>query len=389
LRAFLARRQWAQTGFPVIAHLAVSQTFPIVALLLFWSLTALASVFDWPHLLLTTCVNLLAVWLVIRLTSGFIRDETWSKFIAIVAFTIATLNILDLLEPTIEFLDSIGMTVGGVYLSLFSIATVVLQLAVLLWLAMVCSRLLEHRIRKARSLTPSIQVLMGKLMKSTLVVVAFVIALKSIGIDLTAFAVFTGAIGVGIGFGLQKLVSNLISGIILLLDKSIKPGDVIEVGESFGWVSSLGARYASVTTRDGKEWLIPNEDLITQRVINWSFSHDRLRLPIPVGIAYDSDVRLAIALVEEAALATKRVLKDPEPVCRLIGFGDSSVDLELRIWINDPSAGVANVRSAVLLEIWDRFHANNISIPFPQRDLHMREGTELNVVVHRGRTVAA
>jgi small-conductance mechanosensitive channel len=253
----------------------------------------------------------------------------------------------------------------------------------------VCSRLLDHRIRKARSLTPSIQVLMGKLMKSTLVVVAFVIALKSIGIDLTAFAVFTGAIGVGIGFGLQKLVSNLISGIILLLDKSIKPGDVIEVGESFGWVSSLGARYASVTTRDGKEWLIPNEDLITQRVVNWSFSHDRLRLPITLGISYHSDVRKAMALAVEGAKAAGRVLKDPEPVCRLMGFGDSSVDLELRIWINDPSAGVINVRSEVLLEVWDRFHANNISIPFPQRDLHIKDGSELNVVVHRARETMA
>jgi small-conductance mechanosensitive channel len=389
LRAFLARRQWAQTGFPVIAHLAVSQTFPIVALLLLWSLAALASAFNWPHLLLTTCVNLLAVWLVIRLTSGFIRDETWSKFIAIAAFTVATLNILNLLQPTVEFLDGIGIEVGGVYLSLLSVATVVLELAILLWLAMVCSRLLDHRIRKARSLTPSIQVLMGKLMKSTLVVVAFVIALKSIGIDLTAFAVFTGAIGVGIGFGLQKLVSNLISGIILLLDKSIKPGDVIEVGESFGWVSSLGARYASVTTRDGKEWLIPNEDLITQRVVNWSFSHDRLRLPITLGISYHSDVRKAMALAVEGAKAAGRVLKDPEPVCRLMGFGDSSVDLELRIWINDPSAGVINVRSEVLLEVWDRFHANNISIPFPQRDLHIKDGSELNVVVHRARETMA
>jgi small-conductance mechanosensitive channel len=388
-REFVLRRQWAQKGFPVMARLAVSQTFPIIALLLLWSFSAIAAALGWPHLLLTTCVNLLAVWLVIRLTSGFIRDETWSRFIAIAAFTVATLNILDLLQPAIEFLDGIGLEIGGVYLSLLSVATVVLELAVLLWLATASSRLLEHRIRKARNLTPSIQVLMGKLLKSTLIVVAFVIALKSIGIDLTAFAVFTGAIGVGIGFGLQKLVSNLISGIILLLDKSIKPGDVIEVGDSFGWVSSLGARYASVTTRDGKEWLIPNEDLITQRVVNWSFSNDRLRLPIPLGIAYESDVRLAMALVEEAALATNRVLKDPEPVCRLMGFGDSSVDLELRIWINDPSAGVANVRSAVLLEIWDRFHANNISIPFPQRDLHMKDGSELNVVVHRARQTMA
>jgi small-conductance mechanosensitive channel len=388
-RTFVLRRQWAQRGFPVMARLAVSQTFPIVALALLWSLSAIAAALGWPHLLLITCVNLLAVWLVIRLTSGFIRHESLSKVIAVTAFAVATLNILDLLQPTIQFLEGIGLSVGGVYLSLLSVATGGLELAVLLWLAVACSRLLEHRIQKARSLTPSIQVLMGKLLKATLVVVAIVIALNSVGIDLTAFAVFTGAIGVGIGFGLQKLVSNLISGIILLLDKSIKPGDVIEVGDSFGWVSSLGARYASVTTRDGKEWLIPNEDLITQRVVNWSFSNDRLRLPITLGISYHSDVRKALALAVEGALATDRVLKDPEPVCRLMGFGDSSVDLELRIWINDPSAGVVNVRSAVLLEIWDRFHANDISIPFPQRDLHIKDGSELNVVVHRARETMA
>jgi len=388
-RNFVLRRQWAQRSFPVMARLAVSQTFPIVALALLWSLSAIASALGWPHLLLVTCVNLLAVWLVIRLTSGLIRHESLSKVIAVTAFAVATLNILDLLQPTIKFLDGIGLTVGGVYLSLLSVATGGLELAVLLWLAVVCSRLLEHRIQKTRSLTPSIQVLMGKLLKASLVVVAIVIALNSVGIDLTAFAVFTGAVGVGIGFGLQKLVSNLISGIILLLDKSIKPGDVIEVGESFGWVSSLGARYASVTTRDGKEWLIPNEDLITQRVVNWSFSNDRLRLPITLGISYHSDVRKALALAVEGATAVDRVLKDPEPVCRLMGFGDSSVDLELRIWINDPSAGVVNVRSAVLLEIWDRFHANDISIPFPQRDLHIKDGSELNVVVHRARETMA
>jgi small-conductance mechanosensitive channel len=259
---------------------------------------------------------------------------------------------------------------------------------VLLWAAMAGSRILEHRMQSVRGLTPSFRVLTGKLIRIALITVAFLIALSSVGIDLTAFAVFTGAVGVGVGFGLQKLVSNLISGVILLLDRSIKPGDVIEVGETFGWVSSLNARYASVTTRDGKEWLIPNEDLITQRVTNLSFSSEQLRLLLPFGVSYDSDVRAAIALAVEAAKEVPRVLAHPAPVCRLMGFGDSSVDLELRIWINDPVNGVVNVRSEILLNMWDKFHANDIRIPFPQRDLHIQSGSQLNVTMSRSGTAA-
>lgn len=189
---------------------------------------------------------------------------------------------------------------------------------------------------------------------------------------MTAFTVFSGAIGVGVGFGLQKIVSNLISGVILLIDKSIKPGDVISVGDEYGWVNSLGARYVSVVTRDGTEHLIPNEELITQRVENWSYSNNLVRLRAPVGVHYKSDVRHAISLCIEAARATPRVLQDPAPVCLLKGFGDSSVDLEIRFWIQDPAEGMSNVLSEVLLRVWDRFHEEGVEIPYPQRDLHIR-----------------
>ena len=181
-----------------------------------------------------------------------------------------------------------------------------------------------------------------------------------------------GALGVGIGFGLQKIVSNFISGIILLMDRSIKPGDTIGVAGTYGWIQSLGARYVSVVTRDGIEHLIPNEELIVTRVENWSFSGKRVRLKIPVGVSYGTDVHQAIALCIEATEGLDRIVSDPKPVCLLKGFGDSSVDMEIRFWISDPQGGVSNIKSAVLLRVWDLFHENGIEIPFPQRDLHLR-----------------
>ena len=196
--------------------------------------------------------------------------------------------------------------------------------------------------------------------------------MNTLGVNLSAFAFIGGAIGVGVGFGLQKVVSNLISGVILLLDKSIKPGDVIEVGDSYGRIQSLGARYVSVVTRDGFEYLIPNEDLITQQVINWSFSSKLVRLKIGVGVSYGADIHKAMDLVVEAASGIDRVLTQPGPVCQLKNFGDSSVDLELRIWIADPEKGISNISSALRIAIWDAFQENGIEIPFPQRDLHIK-----------------
>src|SRR5690606_33084517 len=167
----------------------------------------------------------------------------------------------------------------------------------------------------------------------------------------------SGAVGVGVGFGLQKVVSNLLSGILLLLDRSLKPGDVIEVGDAYGWIEKMGGRYVTVATRDGKEYLIPNEDLITQQVINWSYTDRAIRLRIGTGISYRSDVRKAMELRAAAAAAEPRVLADEvhKPVVRLVGFGDSSVDLELRIWVTDPEKGVVNIESDIRLAIWDAF----------------------------------
>jgi len=326
----------------------------------------------WPYNLLTIVINLLTVWVILQTASLLFNNTAWIRLIAIVAWTLAALNIMGLLGPTIGLLDRMSLKFGGIRISLFTVLEGLLTLALLLWGARVLARLLEKRIRGNTDLSPSIQVLFVKLSKATLIAAAILVGLRLVGIDLTALTIFTGAVGVGIGFGLQKIASNLISGIILLLDKSIKPGDVITVGTTYGWVNSLGARYTSLITQDGKEFLIPNEDLITQQVENWSFSDKKVRLRIPVGIAYNSDVRKAIAICETAAKQTDRIIPEPPPICLLAGFGNSSVDLELRVWINDPVNGVKNVKSAVLLNIWDAFHEQGIEIPFPQRDVHIK-----------------
>jgi small-conductance mechanosensitive channel len=277
-----------------------------------------------------------------------------------------------LLAPLAAALDRLAIEVGEVRLSALGAVQGLALLIALLWIARLASSLIEGRLRRSTAFSPAMQVLAVKMVRVGLIAVAVVVALTAVGVDLTAFAVFSGALGVGLGFGLQKVVSNLISGFILLMDRSIKPGDVIETEGTYGAITRLHARYVSIVTRDNTEYLIPNEDLITNRVINWSYSSDLIRLRVPIGISYDSDVRLAMALCIEAAESVERVVSQPKPRCMMSGFGDSSVDLDLRFWIRDPANGTKNVASDVLLGVWDRFHENGIQIPFPQRDLHLK-----------------
>jgi small-conductance mechanosensitive channel len=369
------RRPDASSIFAHITRATGLLTLPLYWLLFQWGAVLGAGYANWPNHLIVVVVSLLSAWVVIRFTSILVRDPTWSKPIAIVAWSIAALNIVGLLNPLIEILDSLAVTLGDVRISALTVLKGVLALAILLWIAGVLSQFLERRIRSVPNLTPSIQELFAKLFKVVFITIAFIVALDIVGIDLTAFALFGGAVGVGIGFGLQKIVANLISGIILLLDKSVKPGDVIEIGGEIGWINSLGARYVSVVTHDGVEHLIPNEILISERVSNWSYSNQKMRLKLPVGISYSCDPRQARDLCIEAAAECERVLESPPPNCLLKGFGDNSVDLDVSFWINDPKKGVANVKSDVLFRIWDKFKAADIEIPFPQRDLHIKSPT--------------
>jgi len=352
---------------------------PLGYLIFLWVAIETIQRSSWPSrsYILSVVASLLSAWVVIRLVTAFVRNPALAKTLALCAWVIAALNITDLLDPTVALLDSLAINLGDLRLSLLTLVKGFLTLTVALWGASALSSFLERRIKQASDLTPSVQVLLGKLMKITLLTLAVVVAINSVGIDLTALALLSGAVGVGIGFGLQKVVSNLISGVILLLDKSIKPGDVIELGETFGWISSLGARYVSVVTRDGKEYLIPNEDLITQRVVNWSFTDELVRIETTFGVSYDSDPHQVRRIARAAAAKPARVAKDVPPVCHLTGFGDSSLDFVLRFWINDPRVGVANVKGEVLLAVWDAFQEHGIKIPYPHRQLLINEPVQV------------
>lgn len=311
-------------------------------------------------------------WLVISIASHTIRNRLASRLIAIAGWAYVALTILGVTEVATEFLDAAGFSIGGVRLSLLLVVKALVFLGGTLWLAISAGNFLDARIQRNEELTPSLRVLIGKILKISLIVTAGVIAVSGIGIDLTVFTVLSGAIGVGIGFGLQKVVSNFISGLIILLDRSIKPGDTISLGETFGWIRELRARFVSVVTRDGREYLIPNEDFITREVINWSFSDEFVRLDVPFGVSYDSDPHQVTAITIAAAMQVDRVAANPQPVCWMTGFGDSSLDFVLRFWISDPQKGLTNIRGKVLLAIWDTFKEHGVAIPYPHREVIMK-----------------
>ncbi|MDD4951262.1 MAG: mechanosensitive ion channel [Desulfovibrionaceae bacterium] len=370
-----------QAGYRAGLIRGLKRTTTAAALMVFLlPLIAAAKALGLRHGLLTDACALALAWAVIRLTTSVMANRFWARTVSWLVWSLAALHILRLLGPAMDFLEGVGLRFGQTYISALAVIKGALLAVVLTAAAGAVARFAESRISSARHLSPSVQVLFHKGLKFSLFTLAAVIALSAVGFNLTGLAVFSGAVGVGVGFGLQKVFSNLVSGVILLMDKSIKPGDVIEVGGTFGKINSLNARFVSVLTRDGKEYLIPNENLITNEVVNLSYSDRNIRLRLPVGVSYAADPRQALELLERAARETPRVLADPAPVARLMGFGDSSLDLELRIWITDPEDGVANVRGDVLLRVWDLLKEHGIEIPFPQRDLNVRQLPEIRVV---------
>ena len=318
-------------------------------------------------------------WIVIGVLASCLREKFWAESVAGVLYFVVAFFGLARLEDSIRVLEELQFAVGTFSITAWELLAGLLTFGFLLWASLAVASLLENRIAKFPRLSGSLKVLIAKIIRIIFIVVAIMVGVTSMGVDLSALTVFGGAIGLGLGFGLQKVISNFVSGIILLMDNSIKPGDVIEIEGTYGWINNLRARYASVITRDGTEHLIPNEDLITQRVINWSFTDNFVRIRVPIGVSYKSDPHQCIALVLEATGGVERVLKNPEPACHLKGFGDSSVDLELRFWIADPVNGIGSVQSKVLLKIWDTFKEHGIEIPFPQRDLHIRSSEVIPV----------
>jgi small-conductance mechanosensitive channel len=283
-------------------------------------------------------------------------------------------------------LDAIGFTVADTRFSLWSVLVLVLVIVGVIVFARVATWLAKKVLARFTGLDPSQQLLGQKLLSIAIWALAFFVAIDILGIDLTALAVFSGAMGLAIGFGLQKTFGNLIAGIILLMDRSIKPGDVIAItdqagNETFGQIRKIGIRAVSITTRDEREYLIPNENLMINQVENWSYSSRQVRMQVPIGISYHCDIKHAEELMLEAAASCKRVLKKPEPTVWLKEFGDSSVNFVVHCWIVDPEEGVGNVRSEVLKKAWELFQANGIEIPFPQRDLNLRDNEPFQQLV--------
>ncbi len=286
----------------------------------------------------------------------------------------------------IDQLDAFGVTFGDTRVSLWSVLVVVLVIAGVILFARIASRVANNLLHRITSLTPSQAVLGEKLVAIAVWTLAVLLGIDVLGIDLTALAVFSGAFGLAIGFGLQKTFGNLIAGIILLMDRSIKPGDVIAVADqagnsTFGQIRKIGIRAVSVITRDEKEYLIPNENLMINQVENWSYSSREVRVQVPVGISYQCDIGVAEALMLEAARACKRVLDTPPPSVWLSGYGDSSVDFIIQCWIVDPEDGVGNVRSEVLKKLWWLFKDKGIEIPFPQRDINLRDNEQFRALL--------
>ena len=369
-----ARRIKGQPGLlRVIVALIRRSEWIIFAILMFLALILFRAI-TWPSRswLISLVLSLAGAWLVVAVLARIIRNRLIARLVAWAIWIYVALVILGIDDRAAQFLDGMALPIGDYRLTTLFVLKSLVLVTVAIWVSVLVGNFLDERVQRSTELTPSIRVLVGKVAKIGLVLVAVTVALSAVGVDLTAFTVFSGAVGVGIGFGLQKVVSNFISGVIILLDKSIKPGDTISLGETFGWIRELRARFVSVVTRDGREYLIPNEDFITQRVINWSFSDDLVRLDVEFGVSYDADPHKVSELAIEAALGVARVVADRRPVCWLTGFGDSSLDFVLRVWIRDPQQGLTNIRGKVLLALWDSFKENDVGIPYPHREVIMK-----------------
>jgi small-conductance mechanosensitive channel len=329
----------------------------------------------WPSrsYLLAVFAKLALAWLVIRLVTSVIRNEFVVRLVSLSAWLVAALSILGELDATIDALDSVSVEFGGLRLTPLVLIKLGVLLSVALWLTNIASNFAESRITRSGDLTPSIQVLLIKIVRLALMVFAVTATMSAVGINLSALAIFSGAAGVGIGFGLQKIIANFISGIILLADKSVKPGDLVTIGDSSGRISAMKTRYISVAAGDGREFLIPNEDLVTQKVTNWTYTDKNTLVKVNFGANYDADPRLVCKLAADIAAAAPRAIKGRPPNCILTEFAEAGMKFSLTFWIADPD-GMDNVKSDVMLALWEAFKREGIRVPYPVRELRVRGG---------------
>jgi small-conductance mechanosensitive channel len=329
----------------------------------------------WPSrsYLLSVAANLAFAWLIICLVTSVIRNSFIVRLVSLSAWLVAALSILGQLGPTLEALDSVSIVLGGLRLTPLLLIKLGVLLILALWLTNIASNFAESRITRSGDLTPSIQVLLIKMIRLGLMIFAVAVVMSAVGINLSALAIFSGAAGVGIGFGLQRIVANFISGIILLADKSVKPGDLVTIGDSTGRINEMKTRYISVAAGDGREFLIPNEDLVTQKVTNWTYTDKNTLVKVNFGTNYDADPRLVCKLAIDVAAAAPRAIKGKPPNCILVEFTEAGMKFALTFWIADPD-GMDNVKSEVMLSLWEAFKREGIRVPYPVREIRIRGG---------------
>ena len=334
---------------------------------------------DRPVAIVSAAISLMSAWLIIRAVTLVIRSRFWSTLAFYIIWPIAALDVFGLLDDVIAQLQALAIPLGEtsegepVTLSLFDVLRTMIYFGLLFSIASFAGRTIDKQLQRSDEISPALSALISKVLGVLLPVLALLIALQMTGFNLATLAIFSGAVGIGVGLGLQKTVSNFAAGFTLLADKSIKPGDAISVDGQFGWVTGMQARYVSIRTRDGTEMLLPNDHFINNGVTNWSKSDHIVRMHAPFGVSYNTrDLKKVQSLAIEAAKTVNRVVSERDPVCNVMEFGDSSVNFDLRFWIRDPQNGQANVRSDVYLAIWDRLHEEGIEIPFPQMDLHVK-----------------
>ena len=365
----------------------------LVALALLLLLRLIVAGLHLDDALVEIAIRLVSAYIVVRITVLVFEASlgekswlhSWESRAALIIWLVAAAEILDWLDPIIETLDHLGITTGKTRITLWSILKLLFTLTLFMVVATWVGRWIERRLMRLHSVALSTRIGISKFVSAVLIGLSILLGLNAAGVDLTALTVLTGAIGLGLGFGLQSIAANFVSGFVLLMDRSIKPGDVIsftgQTGTStdgFGWVQELRGRYVVVRDRDGVEMLVPNQHLISNPVINWSYTDPRVRLKLPVRISYKDDPEVALQVLLQACEGQRRVLRDPLPVSRLMHFSDSGIDLELRFWISDPQEGVNNVRSEVNRTIWRLFREAGITIPIAQREIHVRSQSDLD-----------
>lgn len=322
--------------------------------------------------LLLFMTKLSATWLAVRLIRQMIEQRIAGWFVALPLIPITILKLFGLLDSTLTLLKSLTFTLGSLELNAYTVSKGLIVLIALQWLASLTTRMVEVRLQNIKDLRASNRALIMKLFSILLYCILFLFTMQLLGINLTALGVFGGALGVGLGFGLQKIASNFISGIILLFEKSIEIGDLIEMHDgTVGYVRQTYARYTRLEMLNGKEILIPNEEFISQRVTSWTHTHTKAQIEITLSISYDADVDRARMIMIQAAEAYKGRLPNSETFCYLTKFSDNGLDLCLQFWIRDVTRGRMEPKSDVMLSIWRAFQENHIIIPYPQRQVHV------------------